>query len=136
IGASATDFACAADNTVNQSVLTVTIDPLTASEIGTPPYLYSIDGVNFQTGNTFSITDTGVIQNITVTVRDDNSCEATTPVTIDPLPTITDVTVAQDIAITCTNDETVDVTVIGGSGDFTFDLLPLGTAQQTPAAGV
>ncbi|MCP4271732.1 MAG: hypothetical protein GY781_07165, partial [Gammaproteobacteria bacterium] len=98
---------------------------------------YSIDGVNFVSSNTFDITDTGVVQNITVTVMDDNGCTDTDLVTINPLPTITAVNVTQVTAITCSNDETARVTVTGGSGDFDFDLLPLGTtATISPGAAV
>ncbi|MEG3656145.1 T9SS type B sorting domain-containing protein [Arenibacter palladensis] len=121
--ATATDFACAADNSVAQAVITADI-PTT----GTAPYVYSIDGTNFFTTNTFNINDTGAVQNFTVTVRDANGCTDTDTVTINPLPTITDVTVGQQTAITCNNDEVARVTVTGGSGDFTFELLPTGSA--------
>ena len=121
--ATATDFACAADNSVAQAVITADI-PTT----GTAPYMYSIDGINFFTTNTFNINDTGAVQNFTVTVRDANGCTDTDTVTINPLPTITAVTVGQQTAITCTNDEVARVTVTGGSGDFSFELLPTGSA--------
>ena len=121
--ATATDFACAADNSVAQAVITADI-PTT----GTAPYTYSIDGINFFTNNTFNINDTGAVQNFTVTVRDANGCTDTDTVTINPLPTITDVTVGQQTAITCNNDEVARVTVTGGSGDFSFELLPIGSA--------
>ena len=121
--ATATDFACAADNSVAQAVITADI-PTT----GTAPYMYSIDGINFFTTNTFNINDTGAVQNFTVTVRDANGCTDTDTVIINPLPTITAVTVGQQTAITCTNDEVARVTVTGGSGDFTFELLPTGSA--------
>ncbi|SHE51532.1 gliding motility-associated C-terminal domain-containing protein [Arenibacter palladensis] len=120
--ATATDFACAADNSVAQAVITADI-PTT----GTAPYVYSIDGTNFFTTNTFNINDTGAVQNFTVTVRDANGCTDTDTITINPLPTITDVTVGQQTAITCNNDEVARVTVTGGSGDFTFELLPTGS---------
>ena len=125
-----TEFACNPNNSVAQAMITAT-----ASD-GTAPYTYSINGVNFVNSNTFAITDTGVTQNITVTVKDDNGCTNTTLVTINTLPKITAVNVAQQTAITCINDEIVRLTVNGGSGDFTFDLLPLGTATVSPGAGV
>ncbi|WP_069859212.1 T9SS type B sorting domain-containing protein [Arenibacter sp. NBRC 103722] len=122
ITATNTEFACAMDNTATQSIIT-------ANGVGgTAPYSYSIDGVNFFTTNTFNINDTGAVQNITVTVRDANGCTDTDTVTINPLPTITAVTVGQQTAITCTNDEVARVTVTGGSGDFSFELLPIGSA--------
>ncbi|PXX27855.1 SprB repeat-containing protein, partial [Arenibacter sp. ARW7G5Y1] len=128
--ATAIDFACAPDNSVAQSVITADI-PTT----GTAPYTYSIDGINFFSTNTFNISDTGVVQNFTVTVRDSNGCTDTDNVTINPLPTITDVSVTQITEITCNNDEVARVTVTGGSGDFSFELLPTGSAAvQAPGA--
>ena len=129
--AAATSFACAPDNSVSQAVITVT------GGGGTAPYLYSLDGVNFTGSNTFNISDTGAIQNFTAYVRDANGCEQTDNISINPLPEITDVTVSQLTAITCSNDEVVRVTVTGGSGDFDFDLLPLGSAPtQSPGGGI
>jgi len=37
---------------------------------GKSPYLYSLDGINFQTGNVFNLTQ----GNYTITVKDDNNC--------------------------------------------------------------
>ncbi|WP_191089067.1 SprB repeat-containing protein, partial [Arenibacter lacus] len=129
--ATATDFSCAVDNSVSQAVITA------AGSGGTGPYMYSIDGVNFFANNTFNINDTGAVQNFTVTVRDANGCTDTDNLSINPLPVITDVLVTQQTAISCTNDEAVELTVTGGSGDFTFELLPLGNPNgvQTSVAG-
>ncbi len=45
-------------------------------------------------------------------------------------------TVAQQTRITCANDEVARVTVTDGSGDFTFELLPTGSAPlQAPGVG-
>ncbi|RYJ42072.1 T9SS type B sorting domain-containing protein [Flavobacterium beibuense] len=130
--ATATDFACDVTNAVTTSTIIATVGAGT----GTAPYTYSIDGTNFFTSNTFEVADNGTTQNITVTVKDANNCTATFPLTIDPLPEIISVVSTLVTAITCTNDETVTITVTGGSGDFTFDLLPLGTqASITPGAG-
>ncbi|MNJ86960.1 bacterial transduction protein [compost metagenome] len=137
ISATATAFACNASNTVTTSTLTVTVEnDGTGNPSGTAPYSYSIDGTNFFPTNAFDIVDNGSIQNITVTVKDSNNCSQTTTVTINPLPEITVVAAVQGTAITCTNDEAVQITVTGGSGDFTFDVLPLGSqASITPGAG-
>ncbi|NER09938.1 gliding motility-associated C-terminal domain-containing protein [Muriicola jejuensis] len=129
--ATITDFACDAGNAPTQAVITA------VGSDGTAPYMYSIDGVNFFSSNTFNVNDTGAVQNITVTIRDANGCTDTDIVTINPLPVITDVSLAQIVAITCSNDETVRLTVTGGSGDFDFDLLPLGSQPtQSPGAGI
>ncbi|MCC5654590.1 T9SS type B sorting domain-containing protein [Nostoc sp. XA013] len=137
ISASATAFACNTSNVVNTSTITVTVkNDTTGNPSGTAPYFYSIDGTNFQNTNTFNIVDNGSTQNITVTVKDSNNCTQTTTVIINPLPEITAVAAVRGTAITCTNDESVQINVTGGSGDFTFDVLPLGSqASVTPGPG-
>ncbi|UPQ80493.1 T9SS type B sorting domain-containing protein [Flavobacterium azooxidireducens] len=131
VAATATDFACDASNVVQTSTITA------AANFGTAPYVYSINGTNFFASNTFTIVDNGSVQNITVTVRDANNCLTTTLVNINPLPTITAVTTTTVTNLTCTNDGTVQINVTGGSGDFTFELLPLGSQPAiTPGSGV
>jgi gliding motility-associated-like protein len=126
-----TDFACAADNSVSQASIVLTATG------GTAPYLYSLDGVTFSDSNTFAVSDTGLPQNFTSVVRDANGCIISVPVALSPLPEIVDAVVAPLVAISCTNPEEVRITVTGGSGDFDFDLLPIGTvATQSPGAGV
>lgn len=130
ISASATAFVCNASNTVQTSLLTVTVlNDLGGNPSGTAPYNYSIDGVNYFTTNTFNIADNGAIQTITVYVKDTNNCLQTTSVNINPLPTITAAVVNQTTAITCFNPATVSIAVTGGSGDFTYELLPSGPSQ-------
>ncbi len=131
IDATATAFVCNPSNTVNTATITVTVlDGATTPGVssGTSPYLYSIDNVNFQTGNTFNIVDTGVQQTIDVFVQDANGCPQTAQVIIDPVNTFT-ATVAQNTAITCAGPEQVTITV-ADNGDaanvYTFELLPLG----------
>ena len=68
------------------------------------------------------------MQNITVFVRDANSCEATASVTIDTLNSFT-ADVIQNIAISCVNPEEVTVTVTDDgnpANTYTFELLPSG----------
>ena len=123
--ATATDFACAIDNSVNTATVTIT-------ELGgTAPYTYSINGVNYFTTNTFDIIDTSVIQNITVFVKDTNGCIATNTITINPLPTLTAATVAIVTPVDCNNTGSVSITVSGGSGNFTYQMLPDGTPQTS-----
>lgn len=118
---SATPFACAPDNTVNTSTITITATD------GTAPYLYSIDNVNFQTSHTFEIIDNGTAQTIDIYVADANGCSFTTDVTIQPLNTFT-TAVALNNPISCANPEEVTITVTetGTPGNvYSFELLPI-----------
>ncbi|MBU2907623.1 hypothetical protein KO529_22675, partial [Arenibacter algicola] len=128
-----TDFACNMNNGVQSASIEVTITAGT----GTPSYTYSVNGGAFipTGGNVFTYTVT-TAGNYDIIVKDSNGCTFTIPTqTINPLPTITDVSVAQITEITCNNDEVARVTVTGGSGDFSFELLPTGSAiVQAPGA--
>ena len=131
ISASATSFACNSSNVVQTATITA------SASFGTAPYVFSINGTNFFSTNIFTIVDNGSVQNIVVTVKDANNCLATTSVVINPLPTITAVSTSTVTSLTCTNSGTVQINVIGGSGNFTFDLLPLGSHPSvTPGNGV
>ncbi|MFJ1473377.1 T9SS type B sorting domain-containing protein [Capnocytophaga cynodegmi] len=103
-----TEFACdATSNVPQQAVIKATVNG------GTAPYRYSIDGVNFDnTTGEFSIADTGAIQNITITVKDANGCDATAPVVLNPLPKITNVAIDKK-ALTCANPEEVKIKITG-----------------------
>jgi len=123
--ATATPFACAPDNTVNTSTITITATD------GTAPYLYSIDNINFQTSHTFEIIDNGTAQTIAIYVADANGCSFTTATTIQPLNTFT-AAVALNNPISCVNPEEVTITVTetGAPGDvYTFELLPIPNAN-------
>lgn len=120
--ASATDFMCSPNNSVNTSTITVTPTG------GTADYVYSLNNINFQTLNTFPVIDTGVDQNITVYVRDANGCTTTASVNIPTINTFT-VDVTQNAAISCVNPEEVLLTVSDNgdvSNSYTFELLPIG----------
>lgn len=120
-----TEFACNPSNTTALGQITVTVDPTT----GTAPYLYSIDGVNYQTGNVFDVIDTGNVETYTLYVKDANGCSDARAVSINPLPKINAVDVTPVTAITCANPENVRVEIDGGSGEFVVELLPSGPAQ-------
>nr|WP_298996157.1 T9SS type B sorting domain-containing protein [uncultured Allomuricauda sp.] len=127
VSALASAFACSPSNTVNTATITITATD------GTGPYLYSIDNVNFQTSNTFDIVDTGVIQNITVFVRDANNCLETDAVSVNPINVFT-AAVSQNIAISCANPEEVLLTVTDNgvpTNSYTYTLLPLGNTLGT-----
>ena len=125
VSGTATDFACAIDNSVNTSTITIT-------EVGgTAPYSYSINGTNYFTTNTFDIIDNGTIQNITIYVQDANGCLATNTIIVNPLPELTLATATIATPIDCNDTGTIEITVTGGSGNFTYQLLPSGTPQAS-----
>ncbi|WP_432410694.1 T9SS type B sorting domain-containing protein [Rasiella sp. SM2506] len=121
-----TDFACAPDNSINTATLTIT------EAGGTPPYLYSINGSNYFTTNTFEIVDTGLIQSISIYAKDANGCVATDVVIVDPLPVITATAFVTVTPIDCNATGSVEITVTGGSGNFTYQMLPSGAPQASP----
>ncbi|MDD7888067.1 T9SS type B sorting domain-containing protein [Flavivirga sp. 57AJ16] len=127
VSGTATPYACAPDNSVNASTLTIN----EGAGTGTAPYTYSIDGTNYFTTNTFDIIDTGSPQTINIFVRDNNGCVATNTVNIAPLPTLTAATVAIATPIDCNGTGSVDIIVTGGSGNFTYQMLPSGTPQAS-----
>ncbi len=125
VSGNATPFSCTPDNTISTSIITIT-------EVGgTADYMYSINGTNYFNTNVFEVLDTGVVQLITIYVKDANNCIATNTLTIDPLPTITAVSVAIVNPIDCNQTGTVSINVTGGSGNFTYQLLPDGTPQSS-----
>ncbi|MDP5062935.1 MAG: T9SS type B sorting domain-containing protein, partial [Maribacter sp.] len=128
VSATATEFSCSADNSVNTATITATAGAGT----GTAPYLYSIDNVIFQTSNTFNVSDTGSAQTINVYVKDAKGCDTFDTVTIQPINTFT-ASIAQDAAINCTVDETITITVAdnGLAHNYSYELLPIGNATGT-----
>ncbi|OAB78014.1 hypothetical protein ULVI_11045 [Cochleicola gelatinilyticus] len=119
----ATDFSCNADNTTSTAVLTLT------ETGGTAPYTYSINGANYFNTNIFEVVDTGGTQNITIYVTDANGCIATNTLVIEPLPTITAAAVTIATPIDCNETGSVSINVTGGSGNFTYQMLPDGAPQ-------
>ncbi len=94
---------------------------------GSGPYTYSIDGVNFQIGTTFSGLTDG---SYTITVRDDNLCTITESIVIAPLDPPTDLAFS-NTPLTCPS-LTTDITIAsttGGRG-------PLEYRITAPAAAV
>ncbi len=103
---------------------TITITGVTG---GDAPYTYSLDGVNFQGGNTFSGLTQGTY---TVTIRDANNCTViTNEITIDPLNPITDMTFNSSPVIcpSLTSDVTV-TSVTGGTGVIEYQIIAPATS--------
>ncbi|MGS2726237.1 T9SS type B sorting domain-containing protein [Psychroserpens sp. BH13MA-6] len=91
---------------------TITVTGVTG---GDAPYMYSIDGVNFQASNTFSGLTAGTY---TVIIQDANSCTfIANVITIAPLDPPTDITFDSS-PVTCPSN-TSDVTITGVTGGTT-----------------
>ncbi len=132
ITAAAADFACEIGaNRFSSSILTVTItSPGTAGN-----YRYSITGFeNYQTSPTFEIVDDGSVQNITVYAIDDNGCQATTSVVLNP-PMDVVPSIIQIDPLNCSVPERVRIEVIGTT-DFTVSTISaIAVAPVTNTAG-
>lgn len=97
-----TQYTCTTDGVITVSGVTG----------GTPPYLYSIDGFTFQSGNTFTGLTAGTY---TITIQDANNCTfIAAPITIDPLDPPTDLTFG-NTPLSCPA-LTSDVTITGTTG--------------------
>ena len=109
---------------------TITVTGVTG---GDAPYMYSIDGVNFQTSNIFTNLTAGTY---TITIQDANICTSVTnDITIDALNPPTDLAF-DNTPITCpTNTSTVTITgVTGGTGAVEYQIIApaaSATAYQT-----
>ena len=140
-------YICAADNSDIFPIITVTIQD------GTPPYSVSYDTPSGNTVTSIAITDAdpiavGVQYEITaneegdydITVTDANGC-ATAPnamITerVNPFPIMTNPQAVIVTDITCIVDEEIEVSVQGGSGDFTFAMIDNAGAVITPPAPI
>lgn len=116
-------FLCTATNTVSS----ITLNGLVISG-GTSPYQYSIDNTTFQPiTELFVINNTGLPQNITIYVKDANGCtKSFIYPTIFPQTIITAVNDNPTSNLSCEApiQEVVDFTIVGGSGSFSYQVLP------------
>ena len=90
---------------------------ITATATGLIPLSYSIDGINFQTSNTFTVS----AGSHTVTVKDKNGCttSATTPVVVYPkVGALAGVT--KELDCTGTPNATIKVDITGGRTPYTY----------------
>ena len=87
---------------------------------GTPPYSYSINGVNYQPGSTFSALASG---SYTVTVRDaPGQCTFTLPIVVASAGSLAAAASAAPTACTGVNNGSVTVTSAAGVGPYRFQL--------------
>ncbi|PWK02419.1 gliding motility-associated-like protein [Flavobacterium araucananum] len=109
---------------------TVSSFTITATATGLVPLSYSIDGINFQSGNTFTVS----AGSYTVTVKDKNGCTtaAVTPVVVYPkVAALAGVT--KELDCSATPNATIKVDITGGKSPYTYTVAK-GTG--TPGAPV
>lgn len=95
---------------------------------GTGPYQYSIDGINFKPGNTFTVLASA---DYTITVKDANGLINTTNAVVKnfPGPQIT----AASVPASClNNDGSITITANGGTAPLQFSIVG-GDFQESPA---
>ncbi|GGK31884.1 T9SS C-terminal target domain-containing protein [Yeosuana aromativorans] len=99
---------------------------------GNPPYEYSLDGLNFQVGTSFTGLTNGTY---TVTIRDASGCTfATAPITIDPLNPPTDLTFSNPITCSASTSSITITGTTGGTGTLEYQIVApaaSSTAYQT-----
>ncbi|NOT51064.1 MAG: T9SS type B sorting domain-containing protein [Chitinophagaceae bacterium] len=106
-------------NATTQATCNLNNGTITATPSGgTAPYQYSIDGVNFQPSNIFA----GLAPaTYTITIRDANSCIATSPAIITAIAALT--SSANTISTDCTNNNgSITVNVTGGTAPYSYSL--------------
>ena len=145
-----TIFSCnPGSNRFNTATITVYTDSNgddTGTATGTGPYTYSMndgtpafDGTNFQPENEFEVVDNGSSQNIIITVRDQNGCEVTDTVTLDPPSGLTfsfNVNpISCDVSGTGVNPGTIDIIIDQGPGNYEVEILPLGSEPVKSSGG-
>jgi guanyl-specific ribonuclease Sa len=85
---------------------------------GTTPLQYSLDGVTFQPGNSFSSQGAG---SYTITVKDANGCTKTTGITIAAAPPAITASAAAP-GILCNGGTTITVSAGGGTAPLQYSL--------------
>jgi hypothetical protein len=127
VTATAEDVNCPSNST-NVMDTTNTDGSVTAIATGgTAPYLYSIDGINFQNSDLFASLGVGTY---TVIVMDANGCSATTTATVNE-PAPINIAVASITAAACgLSNGSITLSASGGDGNFLYYIN--GQSQSSP----
>ena len=98
---------------------------------GTGTYTYSLDGIAFQTNNTFPNL---IAATYNLIVRDANNCDFSTTVVVgEPTPITFSVPVTSNITAAGGNDGTISLSVSGSSGTYTYNWVKDGLPFTPPA---
>lgn len=105
-----------------------TVDPLCAYDLGSMSIIagggtgqigYSLDGLNFQTGNQFDNLKPSIYQ---VLIKDENGCRDTSNATINPGVALNISSVVTDSSHCTQNDGSIIVTPAGGTGQIEYSI--------------
>ena len=121
-------FNCnAGTNTTNFA--TITVNGVSGGSSNYTIYEFILGGtiVQSSSSNLFTTSDLAG-GTYTVNVYDSNGCVGTNTVTIDAFIPLQVVSITQNSAISCVSPESVTVTATGGSGNYSYQLLPSGVA--------
>lgn len=105
-----TDVTC---NGAANGSITVNIGP----GLGTPPYQYSVDGINYQNSNTISGLTAGTY---TVFFKDNNGCAGTTAVTISQPQVLTANAAVQPVLCNGQSNGLIIMSPSGGTSPYQF----------------
>ncbi|PBJ12757.1 T9SS type B sorting domain-containing protein [Flavobacterium sp. ACN6] len=132
--ADASPFTCAATNTLNSTVVTVTaLGGVGNGVVGN--YSYSENGTDWKGTNTFNVIDNQLPQTLTYYVRDANGCIDDVQITVAPFPKLTAATASLFERASCDNNgrEIIRVAITGGAtpANFEYEVYQDGQILQT-----
>ncbi|QYS91949.1 hypothetical protein JJC04_04755 [Flavobacterium covae] len=127
ITAVATQFACNATNAYNPAEIKVT--NVTGGTGIYTTYEFELAGVVLQSGasSVFKTQDTAG-GSYTIRVFDSNRCIGTTKVDINAITPL-GATIVKNQAIDCTQNEIISINATGGSGNYTYQVIPFGATN-------
>ncbi|MGB5236516.1 MAG: T9SS type B sorting domain-containing protein [Flavobacteriaceae bacterium] len=142
-----TEFTCdPSNNRFSTATITVYNDTNgdgTGVNTGSPPYTYTMfDGtttISNGTNNVFEVIDDGTTQTLVLTTRDNNGCEITDTVVINPPSDLTFTfnvnPITCDVNGTGVNPGSIDITIDQGPGNYDVEILPLGSEPVQNSGG-
>ncbi|QYS87935.1 hypothetical protein [Flavobacterium davisii] len=127
ITAVATQFTCNVTNAYNPAQINVT--NVTGGTGKYTTYEFELGGVVLQSGasTVFNTLNTAG-GSYTVRVFDSNRCIGTTKVDINAITPL-GATIVKNQAIDCTQNEIISINATGGSGNYTYQVIPFGTTN-------
>ncbi len=129
-----TPFMCTADNTLGMATVTASILDGGGLATGTAPYQYSYNGGSFSASDTFNLPFTTTTQTVTIDVIDANNCTDQIMVTV-PAATKVSANIVETQSMNCDDDAIIEITGMGGSGNYEVKEMPAGTLINGTGSG-